>query len=197
MSIVVEGGNMFEDDKFHVIPSIRSMRYLDKALESQEEWILLSGCVHIGNLRSLVMKCHKAGKKVIVNHETVGGLGADRAAFQLLEKMYEVDCVMGSSGRRIGMAQKTKMKTIQRISLTDSMGLDSGLQSIKEAKADIIELRPAYYAMSFLHKFKEVKDGTYIAGGFIDSKEMLGLLHQAGFNGATVSDENLWDYSIK
>lgn len=197
MSFVIEGGNMFKDNKFHVIPSVRSIRYLDKALESQEEWILLSGCVHIGNLKSLVTKCHKAGKKVIVNHETVGGLGVDKAAFQLLKKMYEVDCVMGSSGQRIGMAQKTKMKTIQRISLTDSMGLDSGLQSVKEAKADIIELRPAYYAMQFLNRFKEINDGSYIAGGFIDSKEMLNMLYQAKFNGATVSDENLWSYSIE
>lgn len=197
MSIVIERGTMFEDDKFHVIPSVRSMRYLDKALETQEEWILLSGSVHIGNLKSLVTKCHAAGKKVIVNHETVGGLGADRTAFQLLEKMYKIDCVMGSSGRRIGMAQKTKMKTIQRISLIDSMGLDSGLQSLKEVKADLIELKPSYYAMNFLHRFKEANDGAYIVSGFIDSKEMLNQLHQIGFNGATVSDENLWDYSVQ
>ena len=74
---------MFDDGKFHVIPAVRSLKFFAEALRTEEEWILTSNCAHIGNLQSLSHKCHDANKKIIVNHEIVGGLGADKTAFAM------------------------------------------------------------------------------------------------------------------
>lgn len=185
---------MIKDGKFHMIPSVRNMRYLERALALEEEWILLTNCIHIGNLSKIVKECHKAGKKVIVNHEIIGGLGADKVAFQLLKKMYQVDCVMGSSNIRLSMLKREGLSTVQRAVLSDRFSVEQMLDSIKDSKADIVELRPAYYAVKFLEEFKQKKNCDYIAGGFIDTKEMADMVYQAGFAGLTTSCVDLWDY---
>lgn len=185
---------MLKDGKFHIIPSVRNIRYLEQALELEEEWILLTNCVHIGNLSGVVQRCHKAGKKVIVNHEIVGGLGADKTAFALLKKMYHVDCVMGSSSIRLSMLKREGLPTIQRAVLSDWFSVEQILDSMKDSKADMIELRPAYYAIEFLEEFRKKKDCNYIAGGFIHTKQMADAVYQAGFAGLTTSCTELWGY---
>lgn len=187
---------MFDDGKFHVIPAVRSLRYFTEALNTEEEWVLTSNCAHIGNLQSLSQKCHDANKKIIVNHEIVGGLGTDKTAFEFLKKMYRVDCVMGFQNIRLGMIKNEGMKTIQRITLSDSFALEQASKSLQLSRADAIELRPAYYAAEFLDYFKQIKDCCYIAGGFIDSKEMVDTMYRAGFNGITTSNTKLWNYQM-
>ena len=122
---------MFDDGKFHVIPAVRSLKFFAEALRTEEEWILTSNCAHIGNLQSLSHKCHDANKKIIVNHEIVGGLGADKTAFEFLKKMYHVDCVMGVHNIRLGMVKNEGMKTIQRITLSDSFALEQAAKAYR------------------------------------------------------------------
>lgn len=183
---------MFEDQKFHIVPSVRSLRTLEFALNGKEEWILLS-CCHIGNLRENVNLCHRAGKKVIVNHEIVGGLGADKMAFQMLKRMYQVDGVMGSGPVKLGMVSKEGMKAIRRIVLSDSLSVDQALKGLREVRCDGIELRPSYYAIRYLQKFKEKYPCSYVAGGFIDTPEMLEKVYCGGFSGVMTSCVELWD----
>lgn len=45
-----------------IIPSIRKYKYFEKALSCQSEYVLLSEA-NIGNLQSLIGKCHQSGKK--------------------------------------------------------------------------------------------------------------------------------------
>lgn len=185
---------MFADGKFHVIPSVRDVKNLGRALEGAEEYVLLSSCVHIGNLKELTKICHSKGKKVIVNHEIVGGLGADRIAFQMLRKMYMVDAVMGAGASKLGMLKKEGMGTIRRVALEDSLAVKQVMDSLEDIKCDAIELRPGYYAAKFIKDFRKIKDCPYIAGGFIDSVEMTDTLYESGFSGITTSCTELWGY---
>ena len=183
---------MLDDSRFHIIPSVRDIRYLDKAIHGKEEWLLLS-CAHIGNLQELVQRCHLANKKVIINPELVGGLGDDRTAFALMRKMFKVDGVMSGSNTKLLMAKKEGMHTIRRISLEDSLAVDRVLETIKETKSDIIELRPSYYANKFIEAFRKKGERGYIAGGFVDNKDMIEDLKKSGFLGVTTSDPKLWE----
>jgi glycerol uptake operon antiterminator len=45
-----------------IIPSVRKYKYFEKALASQSDYILLSEA-NIGNLQSLIGRCHQSGKK--------------------------------------------------------------------------------------------------------------------------------------
>ncbi len=182
---------MFHDGLFHVIPSVRDMRYLNQALKNREEWLLLSN-IHIGNLKSVTAVCHKAGKKVMVNHELIGGLGADRMACQMLKNHYQVDAVMGSSNRKLAMMSKEGLITIRRIALIDSLAVDQLFSTLGDTHCNMIELRPAYYAIRTLERFQKEHPGCYMAAGFIDTEEMLENVKKAGFSGAMTSCVSLW-----
>lgn len=184
---------MFQDDKFHIVPSVRNIKNLEKALKGNEEWILLSG-IHIGNLRECTAQCHRAGKRVIVNHEIVGGLGSDKTAFQMLKRMFQVDAVMGSSAAKLSMIHKEELSTIWRVPLIDSLAVDQVFKGMKEVRCDMIELRPAYYALKYLQQFQKIYPCKYVVGGFVDSEEMLEAVFQAGFSGVMTSCMDLWDY---
>ncbi len=184
---------MFDDEKFHVIPSIRDIKNLEKALNGSEEYILLS-CAHIGNLKELSKMCHSKGKKVIVNYEIIGGLGADKIAFQMLRRMFMIDAAMGASVSKLGMLKKEGLVSVRRVALEDSLAVKQLMDSLQETKCDVIELRPGYYAAKFIKNFQKVKACPYIAGGFIDSVEMIDTLYEAGFSGITTSCAELWGY---
>ena len=125
---------------FKIIPSVKEVKYLKKAIQSDNLCIQLTG-VHIGNLQQLSHICHQAGKTVIVNHELVDGLGKDRIAFQMLKKLYHVDGIIGSSITKLHMMKGLNVKVIYRITLMDSISVDNALKTINEVKFDAIELR--------------------------------------------------------
>ena len=129
---------------------------------------------------------------MIINPELVAGLGNDRMAFTLMRKMFGVDGVMSGSNTKLLMAKKEGMCTIRRVALEDSLAVNQALSTMKETKSDVIELRPSYYALRYLNVFKEKRNCPYIAGGFVDSIEMLDRLREAGFVGVTTSDADLW-----
>ena len=146
---------------FKIIPSVKEVKYLKKAIQSDNLCIQLTG-VHIGNLQQLSHICHQAGKTVIVNHELVDGLGKDRIAFQMLKKLYHVDGIIGSSITKLHMMKGLNVKVIYRITLMDSISVDNALKTINEVKFDAIELRPYYHAIEFLPTFKKKSMGRRI-----------------------------------
>lgn len=176
---------------FQIIPSVREIKYLKYALSLNNPCIQLTGA-HIGNLQQLTNTCHHAGKRVIVNHELVNGLGNDKVAFQLLKQLYHVDGIIGSSVTKLHMMKNLKIKIIYRITLMDSISVDNALKSIDEVKFDAIELRPYYHALEFLPKFKEKYQGDYYIAGFVNTKEKLLASKEAGFKGAMTSTRDLW-----
>ena len=177
---------------FKIIPSVKEVKYLKKAIQSDNLCIQLTG-VHIGNLQQLSHICHQAGKTVIVNHELVDGLGKDKIAFQMLKKLYHVDGIIGSSITKLHMMKGLNVKVIYRITLMDSISVDNALRTINEVKFDAIELRPYYHAIEFLPTFKKVWDGEYYVAGFVNTEEKLKKCKEAGFSGAMTSTVELWN----
>ncbi|MCI6857859.1 MAG: glycerol-3-phosphate responsive antiterminator [Eubacterium sp.] len=185
----------YQGGEFQIIPSVRELKNLDTALNNHSGYVLLSEC-HIGNLRQLVHTCHSRGQKVVVNHELVGGLGNDKAAFQMLKNLYHVDMVIASSVSKLHILQKMNMKTIFRISLIDSISVDNALRMMKEVNCSAVELRPYYHAMEFLPKFQDLFDGEFFVAGFVNSKEKLMNCKEAGFQGTMTSTKELWELKI-
>ena len=170
--VIMENEKNKNTNNFKIIPSVKEVKYLKKAIQSDNLCIQLTG-VHIGNLQQLSHICHQAGKTVIVNHELVDGLGKDRIAFQMLKKLYHVDGIIGSSITKLHMMKGLNVKVIYRITLMDSISVDNALKTINEVKFDAIELRPYYHAIEFLPTFKKVWDGEYYVAGFVNTEEKL------------------------
>ncbi len=183
------------ENDFQIIPSVRDLRHLSQALTLPGDNILLSGA-HIGNLRQLVAKCHQSGKKVVVNHELIAGLGSDKMAFQMLKQMYNVDAIISSNINKIHLMKNLELKTVYRITLMDSMSVDNAIKILSDAKINAVELRPYYHAIEFLPKLREAWDGDYYAAGFVNTEERIIQCKEAGFKGVMTSTKELWSLEM-
>ncbi|MBR0380957.1 MAG: glycerol-3-phosphate responsive antiterminator [Eubacterium sp.] len=182
-------------NEFQIIPSVTDLKNFEYALEVPGDTILLAG-THIGNLKGLAKTVHDSGKKVIVNHETVGGLGNDRTSFHMLKNLFRVDGILGSSPAKLNTAKGLDFMTIFRLPLMDSQSVKKGLSVLKELRADVVELRPYYHAVEFLPEFREVHDGPFYVAGYVNTREKLLRSIEAGFSGVITSTRSLWDEDL-
>ena len=176
---------------FQVIPSIRRLGDLEWALKSKRQTILLTGA-DIANLPLLAEKVHRAGKKVLINMELLGGFGRDEVGIKLLKHYFKVDGVMSTDRMRLGMARNIGLYTIQRFLISDSKALDTTLRIVKSTRAQAAEILPAKVAVDVLPELRKVTSIPLWAGGFIQTAEEIEGVEQAGFNGATTSERRLF-----
>jgi glycerol uptake operon antiterminator len=179
-------------DNFSIIPSIRKMKEFEFSLKSKSKYILLSE-IHIGNLKSLVDKCHENNKLVMVNIELIGGFSADRIGLKLLKDFYKVDIIISANAMKINMGKSLGFETIQRFFLIDSRSFDSTLKSLQTTKNDAIEILPGPMAPEFIKIIKSIGNVPMIAGGFINTREMVEKIYESGFSGITSSNTELWN----
>ncbi|MDV5227698.1 glycerol-3-phosphate responsive antiterminator [Providencia rettgeri] len=179
-----------------IIPSVRNYKYFERALASRSEYILLPDA-DIGNLQSMIGKCHKAGKKVLVHLELLGGFKPDQAGVTVLKNFYKVDGVISSNFTALRYAKKEGLETIFRVLLVDSRSLEQASNMVKNYSVDVdaIELLPAEYACTCFDLLKRSfnqANTQFIAGGFVKRKYLVEKIFYTGFNGITTSEHTLW-----
>jgi len=125
-----------------IIPSVRKYKHFEQALSCSSEYVLLSEA-NIGNLQSLIGKCHQSGKKVLIHLELLGGFKPDQAGISLLKNYYKVDGVISSNLSALRHAKKEGLLTIFRVLLIDSRSLDQSIDIVKHNPPDAIEILPA------------------------------------------------------
>ena len=139
----------FDKNSFYVIPSVRQLKDLKYALSLKNTQYILLSQVHIGNLQHLTTMCHQAGKKVIVNLDLIGGLGTDKVAMKFLKQLFHVDIVVATNTSKINILRGSGIDVIQRVTLMDSLSLESGTNAMKDTRCSTIELRPGIYALEY------------------------------------------------
>ncbi|MCL2892831.1 glycerol-3-phosphate responsive antiterminator [Brenneria tiliae] len=177
-----------------IIPSVRKYKHFEQALSCPSEYVLLSEA-NIGNLQSLIGKCHQSGKKVLVHLELLGGFKPDQAGINLLKSYYKVDGVISSNLSALRYAKKEGLLTIFRVLLIDSRSLDQSIDIVKHNPPDAIEILPAEYACQCLELISRNLKGfdvIFIAGGFVKRKYLVEKIFHAGFKGITTSEPGLW-----
>ncbi len=176
-----------------VIPSVRRIRELDRALRSPSPYILLSE-VHIGNLQAFAAKCAAADKKVLVHADLIGGFKPDREGIKLLRNMYHVSGVLTQSAQVVIAAKRARLSAIQRVFIMDSRSLERGLASIGESGPDGIEVLPGILAARHRAQFDFWRTtSTLIAGGMITTRDEAQQLFDSGYRAITASTSELWE----
>ena len=176
-----------------IIPSVRNLKYLSKALDSTSEFILLSE-VSIGNLKELTDVCHKAGKKVLVHVDLIGGFKGDKEGIQLLKTLFKVDGVTSTNVTVLRQAKQRGLYTIYRLFMIDSRSLDRSIHLLKNEAFDCVEVLPGEYALQKESVIKKhVGSADLIAGGFIATKELAQKILQGSFMGVTTSEPDIWE----
>ncbi|WP_026894392.1 glycerol-3-phosphate responsive antiterminator [Clostridiisalibacter paucivorans] len=178
-------------EQFTIVPSIRMLKDLDYVLESSLPVVLLSE-VHIGNLKSLVQRCHNKNKKVLVNVDLIGGFSPDKIGVKLLVDLFKVDGIFTSNIITINMCKSVGLFTIQRFFLMDSKAVDSSLKSLKKSQADAIELLPSPLVPEFFNKIVKKKDIPILAGGFVNDVNSVKEFKKLGLKGMTTSCKDIW-----
>ncbi|WP_408008200.1 glycerol-3-phosphate responsive antiterminator [Pseudalkalibacillus sp. A8] len=174
-----------------IIPSVRDLKFLNKALHSPSPYMLLSD-THIGNLKMLTKECHKEGKKVLVHLDLVGGLNKDNMGLKLLKDLFKVDGIISPNAKLINRSKELGLIAVHRLFLLDSRSLESGLKAIKESDLNAVEVLPGPFSKAFLPQIKQVTDAPILAGGFISTKDDVIELFNAGIQGLTCSNPALW-----
>ncbi|KOO48612.1 glycerol-3-phosphate responsive antiterminator [Priestia koreensis] len=175
-----------------IIPSIRKLKDMDKALSSQSDYVLLSEA-HIGNLKMLTDRCHQAGKKVLVHVDLIEGLSKDIKGIKWLKELFKVDGVISPNKRLLNAARKLDLLAIYRVFLLDSRSLEQSLHSIADAQFDAVEILPGPFATHFVSQIQEaIPNTSLLAGGFLNSREQIDRVFQAGFKAVTTSAKEVW-----
>lgn len=177
-----------------VIPSVRNLKHLNRALDCSSEYVLLSEA-DIGNLQSLIGKCHKLEKKALVHLELLGGFKADTSGIKVLKHLYKADGVISSNFSALRYAKKEGLSTVYRVFLIDSRSLDQSVDIVKHNEVDAVELLPAEYACQCFDLLKRKftsEDIKFIAGGFVKRNYLVEKLFHTGFNAITTSESELW-----
>lgn len=173
-----------------VIPAVRSFKELELALAAPQEVIfLLEG--ELIQLQSIVESVKRAKKKIYLHLDMVKGIKDDEASIHFLSKIIKIDGVISTRTSSLINAKKYGLSAIQRGFLIDSLSLRTIINSAAQVKPDYIEILP-----SFSHpKLEIVKKETgveIIIGGFIEKKEDLKTLYQAGAIAVSTSRVELW-----
>lgn len=175
-----------------MIPSIREIKDLTYALNTDLSYVLLSN-THIGNLKALVDRVHRAGKKAIVTVELIRGFNLDKNGAQFLKQIFHVDAVIVSNPLLVHYLRKLGLYTILRIVLMDSLALENSIRIVSETPCNAVELRPAIYGLKFANMLcNERRDLAFFLAGFIRSQKTIKQAQQMGFKGVTLSDRSLW-----
>lgn len=179
---------MFNDTK--ILPAIRDLKDIDKAIDTDSEYIVLLN-THIGQLKSLVKMIKGEGKKVLLHADLVQGLKNDEFAAQYLAQDIKPDGIISTRRTVLMTARKSNLITIQRLFLLDSIALESSYQMLKTIQPDCVEILPGIIP----HIIKEVYEETkipIIAGGLIRTEEEVDAAISAGAIAVTTSDRQLW-----
>lgn len=176
-----------------VIPSVRELKELDRALASPSPSILLTN-THIGNLAALSTRVRDSGKKVLVHADLIGGFRPDRDGLKLLRNMYRIDGVLSQNAQVVATSQKIGLWAVQRVFMMDSRSLERGLQILGESAPDGIEILPGTLALRYWDKFAPyARRSRLIAGGMITTRDDVVALFDRGYHAITASSPELWD----
>lgn len=173
-----------------VIPAVTSIKGFETFLESEYEYCVLMN-LHLGVLRRVVEKAHKANKKCLLHIDLINGISSDEYGAEYAIQVLGVDGLVSTKISVIKVARKKKVIAVYRIFLIDNHSLKRSLDRVGELKPDFVEILPAL-AYKVIPRIKEQISTPIIGGGLISTKEDIRECFDSGMVGITTSNTKLW-----
>jgi glycerol uptake operon antiterminator len=173
-----------------IIAAVNNIDELENAISSPCKIVfLLTG--DILNIEKMVDVLRKNDKLVYIHVDLIGGLSRDTTAIKYINNTVKPDGIITTKNNLIKAAKDLGMFTIQRLFLLDSLSLDSGINSIKTIKPDVVEILPGIVP-KIIREIREKTRIPVVAGGLIrDKADVIDSLN-AGAIGISTSNENVW-----
>lgn len=173
-----------------VIPAVRDLNYLDKAMACDVPVVfLLIGSIF--NLEEAMIKAKKNDKLLIINVDLLEGIAKDKKGIEYLAKNGLCDGIISTRNYLINFAKEVDLITIQRIFMLDSGSFHTAENMLKNSQPDSIEVLPGITAIYYL-KHNKNKDLSVIAGGLIETNQEVRNLVEHGVLAISTSKRSLW-----
>ncbi|OZU88027.1 glycerol-3-phosphate responsive antiterminator GlpP [Virgibacillus indicus] len=173
-----------------IIPAVRRMKDLEKALESRHEWIVILES-RLGQLNGLVKYVKKAKKKVLLHIDLIKGLKADEYGVEYLAHEIKPDGIVTTRASVVELVKKRNILAIQRVFLLDSLSLENNIRIGNRYQPDSIELLPGKIP-EVIETIREQTEIPIIASGLITTDEDIELALKAGAAAVSTSTKELW-----
>jgi glycerol uptake operon antiterminator len=137
-----------------------------------------------------VQRAHDKEKLLFVHMDFVDGLSKDAAGVAYLSTK-GIDGIISTRTNIIVAARELGIPTIQRFFMIDSRSVDTALESLRQSKADMIEIMPAL-AYKSIARMKRSVTTPIIAGGLIEFKDEIYQALNAGASMISTGKKELW-----
>ena len=176
-------------ENYPVVAAVRSDADFEHALASDVQTVFLLKA-NIIEVEALVRRAHEKGKLLFLHVDFVDGLSKDAAGVRYLSTK-GIDGVISTRTGIICAAKELGITCIQRFFMVDSRSVDTALESLKQSKADLIEIMPAL-AYKSITRMKHSVSTPIIAGGLIEFKEEIYTALNAGASMISTGKKELW-----
>jgi glycerol uptake operon antiterminator len=176
--------------QYPIIASIVREDQLESAEHSSvEQVILMTG--NILNLKEIVERLHRRGKKVYVHIEQVAGIGRDAAAIHYIGQTFRADGIVSTKSNMIVAARQAGLQTIQRIFAIDTGALETAIRMIGNCQPDKVELMPGLMPR-VIREIRQRISQPLIVGGLIRHEEEIRSAFRFGADYVSVGNEQFW-----
>ncbi|MHB9144753.1 MAG: glycerol-3-phosphate responsive antiterminator [Symbiobacteriia bacterium] len=177
-----------------VIAAVRNERDLAEALAAPVRIIFILAS-SIFSLPATVETVHRAGKLVLAHVDMVQGISRDGYGVQLVAQNAHPDGVISTKVGLVAEARNRGLLAVQRSFLLDSQSLTTGIELIRDARPDIIEVLPGIIPSEIQELVRKIRV-PLIAGGLIRTKAQCHAALRAGAAGVSTSRRELWTTPI-
>lgn len=174
-----------------VIPAVRSIEDFNFAVEKTIAPKIIVLFSDIILLPTLLEHAHHYNKGLLIHIDLLHGIGKDEAGVKFLARM-GVNGLITTKSHLCRIAHEEGMLVIQRIFLTDSEAMQTGVNLLHKFKPDAVEILPASVPASIVERFKKETGLLILGGGLMSTPEDIQSALHNGFAAVSVSRRELW-----
>lgn len=173
-----------------IIAAVRSENELENALKSDVD-IIFYLSPSLFTIKEIVKKIHDTNKKVFIHIDLAEGIGKDKSGIKFCKDV-GVDGIISTKINMIREAKELGLTTVQRFFIIDSHSIDTTVETLKNSKADMIEIMPGV-VYKVIKKLKTKLNIPVISGGLIDEKPEIYEALKSGASAISTGKQILWN----
>ncbi len=181
---------MLDFENYPIIAAVKSSEDFEAALKCEIEAIFLLSS-NIIDIERLAERAHQCNKKLFIHMDFADGLSKDPEGVRYLSTK-GIDGIISTRSNIISAAHDAGIYSVQRFFMIDSRSVVTALDTLKQSKADMVEIMPAL-AYKSITKIKNNIKIPIIAGGLIESREEIYKALGAGASMISTGAQDLWN----
>lgn len=173
-----------------VIAAVRNEQDFAAALDSEVSTVFQL----VPNLMTIAAQtkaAHEKGKSIFVHIDLAEGITKDHHGIRFLRRA-GVDGVISTRQNLIKLAREEGLMTVQRFFALDSRSVETIVESVKTAKADMIEVMPGVVP-KVICRLCTLVDVPIIAGGLVESLDECKAILNNGGRAVSTGNKALWE----